>query len=184
MAEKTVFEQIKEEHKAQAVPPDNDLKKIFERTTSDITQAVTLLHEKSKRTDAEIEGIKSNAIEEFKRNHAEITQKIEAQLEEREKKLQEQLAEFQRSQAVADKEAEKQAFRRSFNDFLKNGKVPENKDEKTEFVRNIYASNPTSAGFAITPVQLLGVMEQPKSVSQINQFVQRLQVTARSGVLS
>lgn len=184
MLGKNIFDEIRREHKQQPVPPNSDLKEKFERTTADITQALSLLHENGKRTDAEIQGIKAKAVEEFKRNNAEITQKIEAQLEEREKKFQEQMAEFQRSKAIADKEAVKETFRRSLQDFLKTGKVPENAQSTENFSRNIQVNNPTSAGFAISPVELLGIQEQPAFISDLHTMVKRLSVNARSGALS
>ena len=181
---KTVFQQIRDEHKAQPVPPDSSLKETFERTTQDIAQAMSLLNEKTKKTDAEVEQIKAEAKAEFQRNNEEIQKKIDAQLEQREKELQEKLAEFQRSKAIVDEKTQKEAFARSFKDFLKTGKVPDNAENTEHFSRNIQVNNPTSAGFSISTMELLGVQTQPVAMSNLYNLVKQMPVNAQSGRLS
>ena len=181
---KTVFQQIRDEHKAQPVPPDSSLKETFERTTQDIAQAMTLLNEKTKRTDAEVARIKAEAKAEFQRNNEEIQTKVDGQLEQREKELQEKLAEFQRSKSIEDEKTQKVQFRRDFQDFIKKGNVPEHAKKIEDFTRNTQVSNPTNAGFAVTPVQLLGVHEQLKAISNLHELVNRMEMNTRAGVLA
>ena len=182
--QKSIFDEIRAEHKAQPVAPNTDLKETFERTTRDIAEAMTILKDRGEKTDAELARYKQNAIEQYERNRKEIEDKISAQLEEREKKFQEQMAEFQRSKAIEDEKTQKEEFRRSFQEFIKTGKVPEDSQSTEHFSRNIQINNPTSAGFMIDTNQLLGVQSQPVAMSNLYNLVKQMPVNAQSGRLS